>query len=571
MLTRAMAKQLSAASAHKCLFIDFLSEEEPQKVSEALKHPGWVDAMQDKLNQFARNKANPKESYLIAVKRIFRYLKGTPSLELWYPKCLGFDLKGYLESDYAGCNMERKSTSGACATSSCANILWMKSQLTDYDIIYEKVSIFCDNTRDIELHLIPTQYQLADIFTKPQDENTFKRLIVELASFSAIALTFCSINVCAIRIALFRVAGSDEVTSPLMFSDNPPLTTYEATRAANALDAESQSQNGSDGDNEKGGDRNGGDGNGNGGNGNPNENNRGARPIARECTYQDFMKCQPLNFKGMEGVVGLIRWFEKMETVFHISNCLEKYQVKYANFTLLNSALTWWNSHKRTVGTDAAFSMSWRELMKLMAEVYSPINEIQNIESELWNLTVKNNDLAAYTQRFQELTMLCTKMVHDEEDKVERFIGGLPDNIQGNVIVAEPTRLQDAVRTANNLMDQKLKGYATKTSKNKRRLEVIQRHNRRQQPPFKDIILEVKMWREPMRLVAMRKGAMLGLCLTTTNRAMTVNQRVPTCFECGRQGHYKNECPKLKNQNRGNKAGKKTVTPRQWWKLRNVT
>ncbi|GKD95038.1 hypothetical protein Tco_1374875 [Tanacetum coccineum] len=99
----------------------------------------------------------------------------------------------------------------------CANILWMKSQLTDYDIIYEKVPIFCDYTNaiaisnnlvlhsrtkhvdiryhfirdhvlkgDIELHFIPTQYQLADIFTKPLDEPTFKRLIVELESSSQI-------------------------------------------------------------------------------------------------------------------------------------------------------------------------------------------------------------------------------------------------------------------------------------------------------------------------------------------------------------------------------------------------
>ncbi|GJW97151.1 retrovirus-related pol polyprotein from transposon TNT 1-94 [Tanacetum coccineum] len=56
MLTRAMAKQLSAASAHECLFVDFLSEEEPKKVFKALKHPGWVDATQDELNQFVRNK-----------------------------------------------------------------------------------------------------------------------------------------------------------------------------------------------------------------------------------------------------------------------------------------------------------------------------------------------------------------------------------------------------------------------------------------------------------------------------------------------------------------------------------
>ncbi|GKD38494.1 hypothetical protein Tco_1258701 [Tanacetum coccineum] len=112
-------------------------------------------------------------------------------------------------------------------------------------------------------------------------------------------------------------------------------------------------------DNGNGGNGNGGDGNGrdgnggdgNGGNGNPNENNRGDWPVARECTYQDFMKCQPLNFKGTEVVVGLIRWFEKMETIFHIRNYPEKYQVK--------------------------------ELMNLMAEVYCPRNEIQKMESEL--------------------------------------------------------------------------------------------------------------------------------------------------------------------------------------------
>ncbi|GKE69195.1 hypothetical protein Tco_1527267 [Tanacetum coccineum] len=107
------------------------------------------------------------------------------------------------------------------------------------------------------------------------------------------------------------------------------------------------------------------------------------------------------------------------------------------------------------------------------------------MESELRNLTVKNNDLAAYTQRFQELTMMCTKMVPKAQDRVKKFIGGLLDNIQGNVIVAEPTRLQDDVRIANNLMDQKLKGYAVKNAENKRRLEVNQRDNRGQQPPFK--------------------------------------------------------------------------------------
>ncbi|GKE11673.1 retrovirus-related pol polyprotein from transposon TNT 1-94 [Tanacetum coccineum] len=168
------------------------------------------------------------------------YLKGTPTLGLYYLKCLGFDLKGYSDSDYASCNMDRKSTSGACqilggklvcwsakkqqsvamslakaeyvAAAKCyASILWMKSQLSGYDIHYKMVPIFCDNTSaigisnnpvlhsrtkhidiryhfirdhilkgDIELHFILTKYQLANIFTKPLDEPTFTRLKAEL-------------------------------------------------------------------------------------------------------------------------------------------------------------------------------------------------------------------------------------------------------------------------------------------------------------------------------------------------------------------------------------------------------
>ncbi|GJS71312.1 hypothetical protein Tco_0704153 [Tanacetum coccineum] len=194
----------------------------------------------------------------------------------------------------------------------------------------------------------------------------------------------------------------------------------EAHRVNRDLELGNRNDNGGGDGNGNGngnGNRNGnGNGTGNGnnrgnngdGNENRNVNGRGDRPGARECTYQDLMKCKPLSFKGTEGVVGLIRWSENMEI---------------------------WNSHKRTIGTYAAYALSWRELLKLMTE-YS-----KYFPSDLRN-------------------KLLTKVVKwpKEEDRVEKFIGGLPDNIQGNVIVVEPTRLQDAVRIANNLMDQKLIG-----------------------------------------------------------------------------------------------------------------
>ncbi|GKE92782.1 putative reverse transcriptase domain-containing protein, partial [Tanacetum coccineum] len=261
---------------------------------------------------------------------------------------------------------------------------------------------------------------------------------------------------------------------------------------------------------------NGNGGNGNRGNGNGNGNGvgngynfRGFVP-ARECTYQDFLKCHPLSFNGTEGVVGLTRWFEKMEMVFHISSCPNKYQVK---------------------------------------------------------------------------------MVPNEEDKVERFVRGLPDNIQENVIAVEPTKLQDAIRIANNLMDQKLKRYA-RSAENKRRLDNNPRDNRGQQPVFKRQNVRVQNMARAYIAGNNEKNGYVGslpycnkcklhhagpcivrcgnykrvghitrdytaIVTPNTQRAPVGNQPGIVCYECGRPGHFRKDCPKLKNQNRGNKTGHK--------------
>nr|GEW44373.1 reverse transcriptase domain-containing protein [Tanacetum cinerariifolium] len=167
------------------------------------------------------------------------------------------------------------------------------------------------------------------------------------------------------------------------------------------------------------------------------EDNRWNVQTARPCFYADFMKCQPLNFKETEGVVGLTRWIEKMESVFQISGCAIENPVKFATCTLLDAALTWWNSQIRSLGPDA-YSMTWEVLKKNMTDKYCPQGKIKKLEIELWNLNVKENKVSAYTEHFQELTLICIKFVADEAEKIDKYVSRLPDNIYGSVKASKP-------------------------------------------------------------------------------------------------------------------------------------
>ncbi|GJY47856.1 reverse transcriptase domain-containing protein [Tanacetum coccineum] len=123
-------------------------------------------------------------------------------------------------------------------------------------------------------------------------------------------------------------------------------------------------------------------------------------PVARKCSYKEFMSCQPFNFKGTEGAVGLIRWFEQTELVFSYSNCTEDCKVKFATGTLTKEALSWWNSFAQPIGIKEAYKITWSEFKKLLIKKYCPQNEIKKMEDEFYNLTVKGNDLKTYIRRF---------------------------------------------------------------------------------------------------------------------------------------------------------------------------
>ncbi|GJT67103.1 reverse transcriptase domain-containing protein [Tanacetum coccineum] len=171
-----------------------------------------------------------------------------------------------------------------------------------------------------------------------------------------------------------------------------------------------------------------------------------------ECSFAKIHDVSTSVFQALREWSELTQWFERMETVFRISNCSVENQIKFSTCTLLAGALTWWNSHVRIVGHDVAYAMTWIDLRKKMNDQVMSRNEIKKLEAELWNLKVKGTDVTGYNQRFQELALLCVRMFPEESDKVERYVGGLPDMIHGIGKLNNNTKLNNNFPVAGNVV-----------------------------------------------------------------------------------------------------------------------
>nr|GEU57190.1 putative reverse transcriptase domain-containing protein [Tanacetum cinerariifolium] len=183
-----------------------------------------------------------------------------------------------------------------------------------------------------------------------------------------------------------------------------------------------------------------------------------------------------------------VRRIERATCECTYTNFLNNYavenQVKFAICTLHFVALTWWKTHVKTVGHDAAYGSE-----------------------------------GSYTQHFQELALLYGRMFLEESDKIERYIRGLPDMIHGCVVASKPKTMQEAVEIVTELMDKKIRTFAEREITSKR------------------------------KSTANTNNA--------NNQRGTVSGKKPICYECGVQGHFKRECPKLKNNNNhGNQSGR---------------
>ncbi|GJQ99916.1 putative reverse transcriptase domain-containing protein [Tanacetum coccineum] len=266
-------------------------------------------------------------------------------------------------------------------------------------------------------------------------------------------------------------------------------------------------------------------------------------PTQRECTYTDFLKCQPINFKGTKGVVVLTQWVEKMEYVFLISSC----------------AIT-----------------SQTALKRMITDKYYPRGEIKKLESEYWNLKLR-------CERYGRT--------------------GLPDMIHGSVKASKPQSMQEAIEFSTEMMDKKMLTAAERQAENKRKFEDTSRNNQNQQQPFKRNNVaraytagpgDKKPYGGTKPLCTKCNYHHDGPCTqkctnckkighsardckgrpTANNnnnnnnnnnqRTQGTNPRGITCFECGVQGHFKSDYPKLKNGNQGNRTGNGNVVARAY-------
>nr|GEV97394.1 hypothetical protein [Tanacetum cinerariifolium] len=226
---------------------------------------------------------------------------------------------------------------------------------------------------------------------------------------------------------------------------------------------------------------------------------------ARVPNHQDA----PKDADRTEGVAGLTRWIEKMESVFQISGCAIENQVKFATCTRLDAALTWWNSQIRSLGPDA-YSMTWEVLKKKMTDKYCPQGEIKKLENELWNLKVKENNVPAYTECFK------------------------------------PKTLDETIELVNDLMDQKLRTYAERQSNNKRKADDSFRnnHGHQQQTPKRQNVARVYNMGTCERKPYSGNLPKFTKCHFHHNGPCTQK-----CHKCNKVGHFARDCRSSGNAN----------------------
>ncbi|KAI3808107.1 hypothetical protein L1987_24050 [Smallanthus sonchifolius] len=334
------------------------------------------------------------------------------------------------------------------------------------------------------------------------------------------------------------------------------------TQLVTQLTQANGSTNGNNGGNGSNSGNNGGNG-GNGGNNPP------------QCTFKHFNSCNPLKFYGTEGATRLLQWFESIENTFLNSDCPDNLRVRHATSVLQKRALTWWNGEKRNRGVDVAMALPWDEVKRLMTEEFCPRNEVKKLEVEFWDLAQDSGESLAYTTRFHELSLLVPHMVTPLSRCIEKYIGGLPRQIQDTVLGRNPATLEDAIRLAATLTDNHVKaGTLTKKGSkkvsetltppthNKEATTEPSRSNRKRKVRNFAVVTPAVPVNQAAPMVQMpAKKPYVGIYPLCATCNFHHPQNIPCrlCTYCGRYGHtnhFHDQCPRLANARQGGARGR---------------
>ncbi|GJW31359.1 reverse transcriptase domain-containing protein [Tanacetum coccineum] len=245
-----------------------------------------------------------------------------------------------------------------------------------------------------------------------------------------------------------------------------------------------------------------------------NDNIRGN--VSRGCTYKEFLACNPKEYDGKGGAIVYTRWIEKMESVQDMSGCRDSQKVKY------------------TAG------MSWEDFKTLTREEFCPSNEMQKIETKLWNHAMVGAGHAAYTDRFHELDRLVPHLVTLKSKRIERYVYGLAPQIRGMVATMEPKTFQKCHAIAGTLTDKALRNGSIKKNPKKRGNggEPSKDGNARDDNKRTRTGNVFTTTANPIR------GGYTGTTpkCTTCNYHHSPETPCHTCFNCNHLGHFAKDC-----------------------------